>query len=141
MVEGVGSGALQWEGEHANFIPLTFDSGRENMECKRQSPRRPIRVDLDLIEGDRIIPVYSKDVSRGGIFIETSKPLPVGTVVTLQYILPRRSYPVKIRGRVVHVVTAPSRSCGMGIKFLDIDEGGLSLFEELDDIQEIGREV
>ncbi|MBI4208218.1 MAG: PilZ domain-containing protein [Deltaproteobacteria bacterium] len=104
------------------------------MEEKRLQPRRFLRVDLDLVEGDHILPVYSRDVSQGGIFVETPHPLPQGTEVFLRFNSPGRSEPIKIRGCVVD----SSRKSGMGIKFLNLVDEALDLFENLENFE--GRE-
>ncbi len=104
------------------------------MEEKRSHSRQFLRVDLDLVEGDQILPVHSREVSRGGIFIETSYPLPVGTEVFLRFTSPGRSEPIKIRGCVIHSI----HKSGMGIKFLDLVDEAVDLFENLENFE--GRE-
>lgn len=67
---------------------------------------------------------WATNISRGGLFINTRSPLPVGTVVKIVIQLPGTAFPVDIVGRVRRVVPwdADTDSApGMGIEFIDVD--------------------
>jgi len=70
----------------------------------------------------------------GGIFIETTKPLSVGTKLKVQFCLPGMEKPVIADGIVVHKLHVgrgeePSMG-GMGIKFSELEENSKLLLEE-----------
>ena len=70
---------------------------------------------------------YTKDMSRGGIFIQTDHVINVGTRMLLQFSLPDHSQIIKAEGRVIWVVPSyndkkergeRTQIHGMGIEFL-----------------------
>lgn len=93
----------------------------------RAGPRIPVRMalrcgpaPLDLRAGCAL------DLSAGGLFVETSKLLPVGTVIHIELPLPGLDQPQHVQGRVAWVnhpewVKKPKLPAGMGIQFLPLD--------------------
>jgi uncharacterized protein (TIGR02266 family) len=68
---------------------------------------------------------WAVNISRGGLFINTPKPLPVGTPVRLIISLPGIAFPFDLTGRVAHVNALDPRDTqvpGMGIEFVDVDD-------------------
>src|SRR5512138_2572703 len=68
---------------------------------------------------------WATNISHGGLFINTRKPLPVGTTVKILIQLPGASFPCQLTGRVARVTDFDNRSNlvpGMGIEFVDIDD-------------------
>ncbi len=66
---------------------------------------------------------WATDISRGGIFINTRSPLPVGTTVQVTVQIPGAAFPCVLRGRVTHVEPSSAGSAhdpGMGIEFTDV---------------------
>lgn len=68
---------------------------------------------------------YTRDISRGGVFIQTLKPKPAGSKVVL-VLEPRGGASVTINGEVVtslgpEEAAARQLQPGMGIRFLDLD--------------------
>jgi type IV pilus assembly protein PilZ len=65
---------------------------------------------------------YTKNIGRGGTFIATSKPLPIGTEFAFRLVIPTLPEPLRLRGRVQWIVGAEDASdeqpAGMGIGFL-----------------------
>ncbi len=67
---------------------------------------------------------WATNISRGGLFINTRKTLPVGTVVKLIIQLPGAAFPFDMVGRVTRVAEwseTTSAAPGMGIEFTDVD--------------------
>ena len=66
---------------------------------------------------------WATDISRGGLFINTKNPLPVGTMVKLIIQLPGAAFPVDMVGRVTRVNgdAEVKAGPGMGIEFTDLD--------------------
>lgn len=69
---------------------------------------------------------WAVNLSRGGLYINTDKPLPVDTVVRLLVTLPGAHFPVELKGRVTRT-NAPgtpvaNQSPGMAVEFLDVDD-------------------
>jgi type IV pilus assembly protein PilZ len=91
------------------------------MADARAHPRAPIELKVRYQRMNAFLADYTRDISKGGIFIKTSEPLEVGTEFEFEVSLPKREEPIRLRGRVQWV---PSDGSGMGIQFLwkDYDE-------------------
>jgi type IV pilus assembly protein PilZ len=96
---------------------------------KQQQPRRADRLQHELLVAyrtvDGFITDWATNISRGGIFINTRTPLPVGTTVRLIISLPDAAFPFDLTGRVTRVnefENSASQVPGMGIEFVDVDE-------------------
>ena len=92
-------------------------------------PRRADRLHHELLVAYRtvngLITDWAVNISRGGIFINTRKPLAVGTTVRLMISLPDTAFPYDLTGRVTRVneFDNPSNQVpGMGIEFIDVDD-------------------
>jgi uncharacterized protein (TIGR02266 family) len=67
---------------------------------------------------------WATNISRGGLFINTRKPLPVGSVVKLIIQLPGAEFPFDMTGRVKRVVPwedGGNAAPGMAIEFTGLD--------------------
>ena len=91
--------------------------------------RRADRLQHELLVAyrtvDGFITDFAVNISRGGIFINTRKPLSVGTTVKLIISLPDTPFPFDLTGRVMRVneFDNPSNQVpGMGIEFVDMDD-------------------
>jgi len=67
---------------------------------------------------------FTKDVSEGGIYVETDTMIPPGTDLTLEFTLPDAVRPVTAEGEVVRAVTKEETKTGqqpgLGIKFTNV---------------------
>jgi len=78
---------------------------------------------------------YTKNISKGGTFIKTERPLPVGTEFLFRLTVPKREGPFVLRGAVIWTNRAEERQqpeveeMGMGIRFLFEDESQRDAFE------------
>jgi uncharacterized protein (TIGR02266 family) len=69
---------------------------------------------------------WATNISQGGLFINTRKPLPVGTDVKILIQLPGAAFPCELHGRVARVTefdNAANMVPGMGIEFTNVDDG------------------
>ncbi len=97
-------------------------------EEKRREQRVPAELKIRLGYGsiDEFIERYALNISRGGIFVRTLDPKPVGTDVTLDIAIESGDRVVHGKG-VVAWTAAPSapgeeaHEPGMGIKFTELD--------------------
>jgi hypothetical protein len=60
------------------------------------------------------------NLSRGGLGLDHTIPLPLGTIVNLTFTLPGDTAPVQISGVIVS--TAGPEELRMGVKFIDITD-------------------
>ncbi len=97
-------------------------------EDKRKNPRRPLRMRLDykVERGSDFLFEYTHNISRGGIFIETRDPLPVGTNVVMRFTPDGTEGELYVEGRVTWVNPIrqddASSHPGMGIQFKNLSE-------------------
>lgn len=78
---------------------------------------------------------YTKNISKGGTFIKTDRPLPVGTEFLFKLSLPKREQPFELKGAVIWT-NQPSEiqrpdvaDMGMGIRFIFGNNGERDAFE------------
>ena len=92
----------------------------------RASERRPIELKVEYKRLNTFFADYTKNISRGGSFIATEKPLPVGTEFVFALGVPGLSEPMRLRGKVIWVTSTVEATranpAGMGIEF-QYDEG------------------
>jgi type IV pilus assembly protein PilZ len=89
---------------------------------RRTAPRGPIRLRVDYERMNAFFADYTKNISKGGTFIKTSRPLPVGTRFLFALAVPALSEPVTLDGEVTWVLkseeAAEGQDPGMGIRFV-----------------------
>ena len=77
----------------------------EDNTDRRASKRRPIELKVEYKRLNTFFADYTKNISRGGTFIKTSKPLPVGTEFLFKLFVPGRDEPLTIHGEVQRIVS------------------------------------
>lgn len=88
---------------------------------RRASPRHAITLRVDYKRMNTFFADYAKNISKGGTFIRTNKPLDVGTEFVFVLSIPEQSEQLQLRGEVMWTVdesrAAAERPPGMGIRF------------------------
>ncbi len=102
----------------------------------RTSTRAPIKLRVDYERMNSFFADYTKNISKGGTFIKTGRPLPIGTRFTFALSVPALSEAVSLVGEVTWALTneqAAERQeePGMGIRFIFADEQAQREFEAL----------
>jgi len=85
----------------------------------QKEPRRGLRLALRVKDRDQLLALYTLNVSKSGMFIATTRPLPSGSKLELAVIHPitEREYPLE--GLVRWVCDAGDESeQGMGLELL-----------------------
>ncbi|MDB4966893.1 MAG: conserved region [Myxococcales bacterium] len=86
-----------------------------------------MRIKLKYPDVDTFIQKYAVNISRGGIFIATKQPKPIGTYVRFEFLLSDATTSSIIRGEGQVQWTKefdpaqPSKAHGMGVKFMRLD--------------------
>src|SRR6185295_14232344 len=88
---------------------------------RRRELRAPIELRVEYKRVNTFFADYTKNISKGGTFIRTDKPLGIGTEFVFALVIPQLDEPVRLRGRVVWT-TSPEQAteespAGMGIRF------------------------
>jgi type IV pilus assembly protein PilZ len=91
-------------------------------EDRRVDPRAPIELRVEYKRLNSFFADYTRNISRGGTFIRTDKPLDVNTEFVFKLQIPKLEQPLVLRGRVQWVVHPEdaNEDCtpGMGIGFI-----------------------
>jgi len=103
--------------------------GKTSLREKRLHDRIALkaRVDYELLSEDTFLFEYTSNLSRGGIFLATRNPLPIGTQIHLRFTLPApENRTIKVTGQVAWVNEyKPGKvnlNPGMGIEFVNLSE-------------------
>ncbi len=90
---------------------------------KRTAERLPIRMLVEYESSEDFLIDYTANMSIGGMFIQTSNPLEVGTRFRLRFRIPGREEPVDTVGEVCWVLTPDEAGVmqpGMGVRFEEL---------------------
>src|SRR3954468_3936803 len=96
-------------------------------EERRREARAPIELKVEYKRLNTFFYDYTKNISKGGTFIKTDKPLDIGTVFLFKLQLPAQPAPLALRGEVGWVVREGGRlppgipagpELGMGIRLV-----------------------
>jgi type IV pilus assembly protein PilZ len=95
---------------------------------RRELLRIDAKVEVEYKNFEQFYKEYTKNISKGGLFIKTENTLKPQTVLEISLSIPGTSNPLKIVGEVVHVIEpslakAHGWESGMGIHFVDFKEG------------------
>ena len=87
---------------------------------RRIDVRSPIELKVEYKRLNTFFADYTKNISRGGTFIKTTRPLPVGTEFLFKLFVPGRDAPLTIHGEVQRIIDegATGEEAGMAIKFV-----------------------
>jgi type IV pilus assembly protein PilZ len=109
---------------------------------RRTSPRHYITLRVDYKRMNTFFADYAKNISKGGTFIRTSKPLAIGTEFMFVLSIPGQAEQLQLHGQVMWTVDEEraneERPAGMGIRFLFNDDSERSQLEEF--VQELMSE-
>jgi type IV pilus assembly protein PilZ len=107
---------------------------------RRREARALIELKVEYKRLNTFFYDYTKNISKGGTFIKTEKPLGIGTVFLFKLMLPAQIEPVALRGEVRWIVkegeplppqAPPGHEPGMGIKFVYDSADQRRTFERL----------
>ena len=94
-------------------------------ENKRRAARLHHAIPVAYKSVGSFLSDWATNISHGGLFINTRKPLAVGTSVRILIQLPGASFPCALVGRVTRVAEFDNHANmvpGMGIEFTGIDD-------------------
>ncbi len=97
-------------------------------EEARQQARLPIELKVDYKKMNSFFADYTKNISKGGTFIKTKKPLAIGTQFLFKLTVPKRDAPFELLGEVVWARSEGDEP-GMGIRFVYADDSQRKDFE------------
>lgn len=110
------------EGKDSMSETLSSSTGSD----RRRQQRHTVRLGVTLTSESNLYVGFADNISEGGLFVATHELMPIGTAVDLEFELPERTEPLRVRGEVRwqravsdlddHVFP------GFGVKFIDLGE-------------------
>ena len=79
---------------------------------KRKHERKPFLTTVDYSTDSGSYRDFIKDISVGGVFIETGTSFLVGKVISMTFLLPEHEKKIKIQGEIIRIDEK-----GIGVKF------------------------
>lgn len=102
---------------------------------RRVHVRAPIELKVEYKRLNSFFADYTRNISRGGTFIRTKKPLDIGTEFVFRMTVPKMDEPLVLRGKVQWVVqpedSTEDQEPGMGIGFIFPSEADRQRIESL----------
>lgn len=99
--------------------------GPSEGQSRREHERQPIELKVEYRRLNSFFADYTRNISKGGTFIQTDKPLDIGTEFVFKLYIPALAEPLRIHGQVKWTVQpGEARSGrgkhgpGMGIRFI-----------------------
>ncbi|MFT4705346.1 MAG: hypothetical protein ACI81R_003054 [Bradymonadia bacterium] len=106
---------------------------------QRNHERMPINQEFEKI--DQFIAEYVTNISRGGVFIRSRSPLPVGTCVNLYFSVILDDFEtIEGEGEVMRVI-GEGEGAGMGVRFMELTPRSAEIIEEICRRQEAEAEA
>jgi type IV pilus assembly protein PilZ len=109
---------------------------RPRPEDLRSSTRASIKLRVDYERMNSFFADYTTNISKGGTFIKTARPLEIGTRCSFAFSLPALSEPLELDGEVAWILPTEAAETrgeepGMGVRFLFPDRVAQREFEDL----------
>ena len=98
-----------------------------------QRKHERITINREFQDADQFIVEYVQNISRGGIFIRSDDPLPVGTLVNLRFtVIMDELETIEGVGRVAWVAPSGTKEqSGMGVVFTELTSYSQKLLDKL----------
>ena len=89
---------------------------------KRTAGRHRLRVQVAYESVEDFLLDYTSNLSLGGMFIQTERPLEIGNRFRLRFQITGRATPVETYAEVKWVIAEGNLTCGMGVAFDSLSE-------------------
>ena len=101
---------------------------------RRTASRAPIALKVEYNRLNLFFSDYTRNISKGGTFIKTDRPLDIGTEFLFEFSLPSVGTTIKLTGKVQWITSLEEASeeqpAGMGIAFVFQDAESKKLIEQ-----------
>lgn len=115
---------------------------------RRTETRAAIELDVEYKRLNTFFADYTRNISKGGTFIRTDKPLDINTEFVFALTIKNVPDPLRLRGRVRWIVrpadATPESPAGMGIEFMYRNDAERRATEEVVEklmVEELGEEL
>ena len=97
-------------------VPTVRDNLSEHF--RRTDPRYTRRLEVEVLVGEDRHVATTRNISLGGVFVETTTPLPLQTRLQIRFRIPTQAEPIEVGGEVRWVEPGGGEQLpGMGIRF------------------------
>jgi type IV pilus assembly protein PilZ len=79
----------------------------------------PVEMWIEDLTDGGVVYRRAGNLSRGGLYLDQTIPLPIGSKIKLRFSLPDESAPIAVTAQIVSINSR--ERLGMGVKFLDLD--------------------
>jgi type IV pilus assembly protein PilZ len=86
---------------------------------RRASARMPVEMWVEDLTDGGVVYRRAGNLSRGGLYLDQTIPLPIGSKVKLRFALPDDATPITVAGQIVSINSR--EKLGMGVKFIEIE--------------------
>jgi type IV pilus assembly protein PilZ len=111
------------------------DDDDDSWSDRRNDARHAIILRVEYKRMNTFFADYAKNISKGGTFIRTSKPLDIGTEFVFVLSIPGQAEHLQLRGEVMWTVEESQaneeRPAGMGIRFRFAEEAERTRLDEV----------
>ncbi len=97
---------------------------KPSVENKRRSARLQHEIPVAYRTVGSFLTDWATNISQGGLFINTRKPMPVGSDVKIIVQLPGAAFPFDMTGRVTRIEAVGNKTNaapGMAVEFTELD--------------------
>jgi len=93
---------------------------------RREYLRKPCSIEVTYATEDETFTDFIKNISVGGVFMQTTAPLSVGQEISLVFPFPSQEEPMKMTGEVVW-----KSPVGVGVRFIEVSRSVQEVIESL----------
>ena len=102
------------EDEDMRQLLKYLENWQQSKSERRKHPRISTFISTDFSDDDRIYKDFIRNISAGGLYIETEIPFLVDKELRMTFILPDSEDPIKVTGKIVRIYPK-----GVGVKLYD----------------------
>jgi uncharacterized protein (TIGR02266 family) len=116
----------------------------KNFIEKRRFYRLPLNVSLLVTDNQGTVVGGALNISRGGVFLKTLKPLPLDSIGHVTFVLPGQEKSICFKAKVAHLVFDRQRAevdCGMGLQFVEIEEKHQRILDQYIENEKVAYEA
>ncbi len=88
-------------------------------QFRRTDPRYERRIEVEIVLEGKRQPAATRNISLGGMYVESASPLPMGATVQVRFHVPAQVEAIEVMGDVrwIEPPTGGNTQTGMGIRF------------------------
>lgn len=129
FADGAEFKAALVDAENDTSEPTADDTAPVSTMVTREHLRAPFRAPVELQFGESALEATAEDISVRGLLVMATHALPVGTIITVRFPLPKTGTIVMYPARVRWARPRHRGKCAMGIEITELPKSGLEVIE------------